>query len=132
MLTCFSSKEVPRNKSKLLFTDTDSQTYEIEAEDVYKDFHEDKQMFDNSDYLEDSPFYFKDNKKVIGKMKDKAAGCPITEFIGLRSTMYSYIKDDNKCGGRTAKGIKKSVIKKSVIKKVIRQLRDEQSVSVMV
>ena len=120
MLTCFSSKEVPRNKSKLLFTDTDSQTYEIEAEDVYKDFHEDKQMFDNSDYLEDSPFYFKDNKKVIGKMKDKAAGCPITEFIGLRSTMYSYIKDDNKCGGRTAKGVKKSVIKKSVIKKVIR------------
>ena len=38
-----------------------------------KDFHKDKQMFDNSNYLESSPFYFKDNKKIIGKMKDEAA-----------------------------------------------------------
>ena len=38
------------NKAKLLFTDTDSLTYEIEAEDVYQDFWEKKEMFDNSDY----------------------------------------------------------------------------------
>ena len=37
------------NKAKLLFTDTDSLTYEIEADDVYCDFWKDKHRFDNSD-----------------------------------------------------------------------------------
>ena len=100
-------------KAKLLFTDTDSLTYEIEAEDVYKDFWNDKDKFDNSDYPENSPYFDKTNKKVIGKFKDEAAGVPIHEFIGLRSKMYSYIKD-NKKGGKTAKGIKKSVIKNDI------------------
>ena len=52
-------------------------------------------------------------KKVIGKFKDEAAGIPICEFIGLRSKMYSYIKDNQK-GGKTAKGIKKNVIKNNI------------------
>ena len=72
------------SKAKLLFTDTDSLTYEIEAKDVYSDFWKDKHMFDNSDYLENSPYYDKTNKKVIGKFKDEAAGVPIYEFVGLR------------------------------------------------
>ena len=37
----------------------------------------------------------------------------ITEFVGLKSKMYSYIKDNEK-GGRTAKGIKKNVIKNNI------------------
>ena len=45
-------------------------------------------------------------------MKDEACGVPICEFIGLRSKLYSYIKDNDK-GGNTAKGIKKNVIKKN-------------------
>ena len=101
-------------KAKLLFTDTDSLTYEIEAKDVYKDFFKDKDKFDNSDYPEYSPFFYKTNKKVIGKFKDEAAGIPIIEFVGLRSKMYSYIKDNQK-GGKTAKGIKKNVIKNNII-----------------
>ena len=100
-------------KAKLLFTDTDSLTYEIEAEDVYQDFWDDKNKFDNSDYPESSPYFDKTNKKVIGKFKDEAAGVPICEFVGLRSKMYSYIKDNQK-GGKTAKGIKKNVIKKDI------------------
>ena len=98
-------------KAKLLFTDTDSLTYEIEAEDVYQDFWNDKDLFDNSDYSENSKYFNKTNKKVIGKFKDEAAGIPITEFIGLRSKMYSYIKDNQKVG-KTAKGIKKKYHKK--------------------
>ena len=100
-------------KAKLLFTDTDSLTYEIEAKDVYKDFFKDKEKFDNSDYPKYSPYFYKENKKVIGKFKDEAAGIPIIEFVGLRSKMYSYIKENQK-GGKTAKGIKKNVIKNNI------------------
>ena len=99
------------NKAKLLFTDTDSLTYEIETADAYADFWQNKDKFDNSDYNIESPFYNIDNKKVIGKLKDETAGIPITEFIGLRSKMYSYVKD-NEQTARTAKGIKKQVITK--------------------
>ena len=88
-------------------------TYEIEADDVYKDFWNDKDMFDNSDYPESSPYYCNVNKKIIGKFKDEACGIPITEFIGLKSKMYSYVKDNEK-GGKTAKGIKKNIIKNNI------------------
>ena len=101
------------DKARLLFTDTDSLTYEIEADDVYQDFWKDKNLFDNSDYPKNSPFFDDSNKKVIGKFKDEASGIPIVEFVGLRSKMYSYMKD-NKQGSRTAKGIKKSVIKQQL------------------
>ena len=101
------------NRAKLLFTDTDSLTYEIETEDVYKDFWNDKDMFDNSNYPENLPYYCNVNKKVTGKFKDEACGVPIVEFMGLKSKMYSYIKSDEK-GGKTAKGIKKNVIKNNI------------------
>ena len=101
------------DKARLLFTDTDSLTYEIEAEDVYRDFWIDKNRFDNSDYSESSPYFDNTNKKVIGKFKDEAAGVPICEFVGLRSKMYSYNKD-NQTGGKTAKGIKKNIIKNNI------------------
>ena len=101
------------NKAKLLFTDTDSLTYEIETKDAYKDFFKDNSKFDNSDYPENSPYFNKTNKKVIGKFKDETAGIPITEFVGLRSKMYSYVKD-NEQTARTAKGIKKQVIRKNI------------------
>ena len=68
---------------------------------------------DNRDYPEDSKYFDKSNKKVIGKFKDEACGVPICEFVGLRSKMYFYIKD-NKKGGKTAKGIKKNAIKKEI------------------
>ena len=106
-------KDNYHEKAKLLFTDTDSLTYEIETKDIYKDLWKDKDKFDNSDYPKDSPYFDKTNKKKNGKFKDEAAGVPICEFIGLRSKMYSYMKDNQK-GGKTAKGIKKNVIKEKI------------------
>ena len=50
-------------KAKLLFTDTDSLTYEIEAEDVYQDFWKDKDRFDNGDYSKNSLYFDKTTKK---------------------------------------------------------------------
>ena len=70
-------------------------------------------MFNNSDYPESSPYHCNVNKKISGKFKDDACGIPITEFIGLKSKMYSYVKDNEK-GGRTVKGIKKNVIKNNI------------------
>ena len=70
---------------------------------MYRDFWNDKDRFDNSDYPENSPYFNKTNKKVIGKFKDEAAGIPITEFVGLRSKMYSYIKNNQK-GGKNSQG----------------------------
>ena len=100
------------SKAKLLFTDTDSLCYEIETQEIYKELWEDKELFNNSDYPKDSQFLDSTNKKVIGKFKDEAAGMPIVEFIGLRSKMYSYVKDNGK-NEKTAKGVEKYVIKKN-------------------
>ena len=97
------------SKAQLLFTDTDSLCYEIETDGIYEDLWQDKHIFDNSDYPKDSQFFDTSNKKVIGKFKDEAASIPITEFVDLRSKMYSYIKE-NKNGNKTAKGIKKNII----------------------
>ena len=71
-----------------------------------------RSLFDNSDYPESSKFYFKENKKVIGKFKDEAAGVPIVEFIGLKSKMYSYRTEGKE--NKTAKGVKKGVIRKEL------------------
>ena len=78
-------KKKYNDRDKLLFTDTDSLTNEIETVDTYKDFWTDKDTFDNSDYPENSPYYCNTNKKIIGKFKDEACGIPITKFIGLKS-----------------------------------------------
>ena len=85
-------KKKYNDKAKLLFTDTDSLTCEIETEDVSKDFLSDKDKFDNSEYPENSPYFDKSNKKVTGKFKDEVSGIPINEFIGLRTKMYSIQK----------------------------------------
>ena len=106
-------KEKYGSWAKLLFTDTDGLCYEIETGDAFKDFWADKDKFDNSDYAKDNPYFDPTNKKVIDKFKDEAAGVPFVEFIGRRSKMYSYVKDNGK-NEKTAKGIRKYVIKKNI------------------
>ena len=78
-------------KAKLLFTDTDSLCYHIKTDDVYEDLYKDKGLFDNSDYAKSSKFFFDENKEVIGKFKDEAAGQPIIEFVGLKVAQNSNI-----------------------------------------
>ncbi|WAQ94574.1 LOW QUALITY PROTEIN: hypothetical protein MAR_007045 [Mya arenaria] len=103
--------DYPLAPEKLVMNDTDSLCYEIKTKDAYEDLHADKHIFDNSDYPNNSKYYFDDNKKVIGKMKDEAAGTPITEFVGLRSKMYSYTLN-NKHAIKKCKGITEGVVKK--------------------
>ena len=90
--------------AELLFTDTDSLTYEIKSENIYEDFYEWKDLFDFSNYSKDSMFYDSTNKKVIGKMKDEYGGAIVDEFIGLKSKIYSIKKIDGS-ESTTAKGV---------------------------
>ena len=78
--------------AELLFTDTDSLTYEIKSENVYEEFYKWKDLFDFSNYSKDSKIFDDTNKKVIGKMKDEYGGVFVDEFIGLKSKMYSIKK----------------------------------------
>ena len=79
-----------------MFTDTDNLVHEIKTEDVYEDFCGGKNLFDFSDYPLHSNFFDPANKNVIGKMKDEFKERTISEFVGLKSTMYSLISVDNK------------------------------------
>ena len=90
--------------AELLFTDTDSLTYEIKSENVYEEFFKWKDLFDFSNYSKDSKFFDETNKKVIGKMKDESEGKIIDEFVGLKSKMHSMKNIDGK-ESSTAKGV---------------------------
>ena len=71
----------------MLLADTDSLAYKmkynsIETNDFYEEFYKDKDLFDFSEYPQDSNFL------VIGKIKDEFKGKIISEFVGLKSKMY--------------------------------------------
>ena len=105
------------DKAKLLFSDTDSLMYEIQTEDFYKDIAGDvKNKFDTSDYPENHPSGIPtgENKKVLGKMKDEAAGKIINEFVGLRAKLYSYKMYEGEEEIKKCKGIKKQVVESSI------------------
>ena len=89
--------------AELLFTDTDSLTYEIKSEDIYEEFSKHKHLFDFSNYPKDSKIFHQPNKKVFDKMKDVSEGKIIDEFVGLKSNMYSMKSIDDK-ESNTAKG----------------------------
>ena len=113
----FHYKYIKRKYSaNLLFTDTDSLVYEIKTEDVYEDFYKDKDLFDFSNYPQDSmelhpKFFNPANKNVIGKMKDEFKENIVSEFVGLKSKMYSLIAVDDEEVKKT-KGVNKNVVKK--------------------
>ena len=97
----------------MLFTDTDSLVYKIRTDNLYEDMLQHQSKFDFSGYPEDHICFSKENKKVIGKMKDELNGCLMKEFVGLRAKMYSlqYQADDETKSVKRAKGVKKYVIK---------------------
>ena len=95
----------------MLYTDTDSLIVHVETEDVSADMLLDSDLYDTSNYPSDHPLYSTANKKVIGKFKDELGSRIMTEFIGLRSKMYSYIGAE--CGKR-AKGVNRSVLRNTI------------------
>ena len=51
-------------------------------------------MFDFSNYAKDSRFSNETNIKVIGKMKHEFGGIIVSEFVGLKTKMYSIKRID--------------------------------------
>ena len=85
------------SKVKLCYVDIDSFVYEIVTEDFYRDIEKDvKKRFDMSRYSRDDnrPLPIRENKKMIGLMKDELGGKITTEFVVLRAKMYTYRKID--------------------------------------
>lgn len=99
---------------RICYTDTDSFIYKIQYsgnENVYDNIIKaNLNWFDTSDYPVDNLFQIPQiNKKVPGLMKDECNGRIMTEFVGLRSKMYSFKIDQNevKC---KAKGVKRNIV----------------------
>ena len=98
------------NRLKLLYTDTDSFLYEINApmSMIEQVFSEKAELFDFSNYPKSHHLFSDVNKKVPGLFKDETAGTSIKEFVGLRSKMYSFVfEEGQKKNVKTAKGVKK-------------------------
>ena len=87
----------------MLFTDTDSLTFEIRSEDIYEEFFKHKHLSDFGSFSRLKVPYSQ-NKMTAGKMKVQQKGIPINKFVGLKSKMYSILSDDGK-ESNTVKGV---------------------------
>jgi len=102
------------SKLRLLMPDTDSLCIEVKCGDFYKDMKEDSDKYDTSDFSPYHPYGIELKKKKVPGL--------FTEFVGLRSKLYSFrtrVARDSKTGTvdeeekKVCKEIKKSVDKKT-------------------
>ncbi|XP_051161514.1 uncharacterized protein LOC127281705 [Leptopilina boulardi] len=99
---------------KLMYTDTDSLIYEVKCDDIYADIKHDIKKFDTSDYPKDNIYNIPQaNNKILGLMKDECSGKIITEFVGLRSKMYS-IRVNGQDFTKKVKGVRAVIVKKTI------------------
>jgi hypothetical protein len=99
---------------KLVYCDTDSLFYEIKTNDLYEDLkNEFKKYMDFSNYERNHELFDESHKKVIGFLKDEYSGQIVTEFVGLKSKLYSILYGEHK-NKSTAKGLQKAILKKHI------------------
>ena len=77
-----------------MFTYKDSLFYQVKTDDVYEDSYEDKSLFDFSDYPKDPKIFDPVIKKLIWKIEDKFKEEIISEFVGVKSKMYSFVNEN--------------------------------------
>ena len=113
-MICFYNtlKKQYNARCELIYSDADSLLLEIQNNDVYKDLEDRKYLYDTSDYPNDHLLYSNTQKNVLGKMKDKTAGVPITECVCLRLKMYSIQAEKQNI--KKSKGKKKYVLQKEI------------------
>ena len=81
--------------TRLLFTDTDSLCYKLHGKSPCKKMYNYKELFDPNNFSVSSKYYCSDNKKVVGKIKDKYGGKSVVKFVGLQCKMYSILDKSN-------------------------------------
>lgn len=103
-----------KDNIQIAYMDTDSFIYKIQSNDFYADIKNDLSFsnhFDTSAYPADNRYgIMSKNKKVLGKFKDEVNGDIITEFVGLRSKMYTFTTETDKTVMK-AKGVAKNTVK---------------------
>ena len=87
------SRKIWIKQTNLLFTDTDSLTYEIKSKDVYEKLFKRKHLFDFREYQ--SKMFDPTNNKVIGKMEDGDKGISLNDFVGLKPKLHSILPENN-------------------------------------
>jgi alkyl hydroperoxide reductase subunit AhpC len=111
----FMKQKIDHENLKLLFTDTDSLCYYIKKQDIFEIIKNNKERFDLSNYPKKHELFDNTNPKAIGKMKNESPQ-QITEFIGLRSKLYSYKVDKDDDNHHRCKGVKRNVVNNLTIK----------------
>ena len=92
---CFKTQTVYFRKLKLMM--------------LWRFLYGNRNLFDFSDYPQDSKFLDLANEKVIGKMKDQFKDKRISEFVRLKSKIYFLIVVDSGEINKIAKGVNKNV-----------------------
>ena len=112
--------------AQLLFTDTDSLMYLVTGRNPYEKFYADRaEYFDFASFPRDHKYFDGTNNKVIGMFKDEANGAQITEFVGLRPKMYSFLSNNPSAPEKhVAKGIQQAVAKKLKHQDYLQQLNN--------
>ena len=87
------------------YLQTDSLAYVTETGYIYEDFYEDRNLFEDSKFLILSIENF-------GKVKDKAVRKVISEFVWLKSNVYSLVIEDIKM-----RKLKKQKVSKNILLK---------------
>ena len=105
------------NNPRLLFTGTDSLTHKVKTENAFKDFSNDKEMFELIDYSTKLKYYDNLIKLVVGKRKDETTDVVIEEFVRLNTKMYLHLVDDNG-EHENVKGISKNLLRQYVIMRI--------------
>ena len=97
-----------KNKFDASNSDNKSDTGSLVGKDVYEKSFQDKELFDFSNYPVNSKYYDPKNNAVLGKIKDEFKRKIISEFVVLKSKMYSLISVDDEEVSK-AKGVNKKM-----------------------
>ncbi|XP_054275402.1 uncharacterized protein LOC128994697 [Macrosteles quadrilineatus] len=100
---------------RLIYMDTDSLIFEVITPDLYDSFVPIIDHLDTSGFPKDNPAYRPNNAKVLGKFKDELNGVYIQEFLGVRTKVYTIVKEDDMFDPiKKCKGVTKPVVAKTL------------------